>query len=117
MSPRPQKLENLKHLQDSLHQSHQEIPGKETLINVAVIPKIVNYRNSQLGYLTTDELRHVTSTYSTVYEMNISDSGFEEAVAKAQEVDPFSNGQNVNIELFLQFLELDLLQKQNQSQN
>jgi len=50
MSPKPQNLQDISYLKQALIRSHQEVPG----------------------YLSGDDVRHVCSSYSAAFQMNIS---------------------------------------------
>lgn len=80
-SPVPQNTQDIVYLKQGLARSYQEVPG----------------------YLGVDELRHVCTSYSTTYQMNISDGRIHEAINNARSMDPVTG--YVNIGLFCRFLE------------
>ena len=99
-SPRPQNLQDLNYLKQALVRSHQETPGrnnKNTFRNLNFI------HFSFLGYLKADDVRHVCSSYSAAFQMNISNSRVQEAISNARSMD--SGTDLINIGLFCRFLD------------
>ena len=62
-----------------------------------------------LGYLSEDDIKHVCTSYSTAYQMNISKTHIYEAMNNARSMDPGTD--LINIGLFCRFLD-DVLFKQ-----
>jgi len=81
MSPKPQNLQDISYLKQALIRSHQEVPG----------------------YLSGDDVRHVCSSYSAAFQMNISSGRIQEAIGNARAMDPGTG--LVNIGLFCRFLD------------
>ena len=81
MSPRPQNLDDLSYLKQALVRSHQEVAG----------------------YLSADDVRHVCTSYSAAFQMNISSNRIQEAISNARTVDPGTG--LINIGLFCRFLD------------
>ena len=55
------------------------------------------------GYLKADDVRHVCSSYSAAFQMNISNSRVQEAISNARTMDPVTN--LINIGLFCRSLD------------
>ena len=62
-----------------------------------------------IGYLSEDDIKHVCTSYSTAYQMNISKTHIYEAMNNARSMDPGTD--LINIGLFCRFLD-DVLFKQ-----
>ena len=55
------------------------------------------------GYLPTSDLKHVCTTYNTVYQMNISEGRVQKAMGNARSMDPTTG--LINVDLFIKYLE------------
>ena len=65
--------------------------------------KILNQSTHLLGYLSEDDVKHVCTSYSAAYQMNISQKRISESLQKAKNMDPATD--LINIGLFCRCLD------------